>query len=64
VGAPARRRIRLVKPRLRVIIGGGRSPAPSRRRQPRLVVVRGGLLDARAQRLRPRPRNPDGGRAA
>jgi hypothetical protein len=47
-----------------VNMGGGGSPPPTRRRQPRLVVVRGGLLDARAQRLRPRPRNPDGGRAA
>jgi len=35
-----------VKPRLRVITGGGRSPAPSRRRRPRLVVLRSGPLAA------------------
>jgi len=52
----------MVKPRLRVITGGGRSPAPSRR--PRLVVIRGGLLAAPVRRLRPRPWNPNGGRAA
>ncbi|HVD02215.1 MAG TPA: hypothetical protein VNG93_13895 [Candidatus Dormibacteraeota bacterium] len=35
-----------MKPRLRVITGGGRSPAPSRRRRPRLVVLRSGPLAA------------------
>lgn len=54
-------RVGMVKTRLRVITGGGRSPAPSRRSRPRLVVLRGGLLDARARCLRTRPRNPDGG---
>ena len=45
----------MVKPRLRVITGGGRSPAPSRRR-PRLVVIRGDLQVTPVRRLRPRRR--------
>ena len=55
VGAPSSRRVRMVRPRLRVITGGGRSPAPLPPPAVPLVVLRGGLLDARARCLRPRP---------
>jgi len=65
VGAATRRKCRDMTPRLRVITGGGRTPAPPRRRRPKQVVLCGGLDRALLRRrVLPRPWKPDGGQAA